>query len=98
MTVKEGKKYYFRNIEWSGNTKHSSGKLDTILNIKKGDVFNQAKLETRLFMNPSGLDISSIYMDDGYLFFNISPVETNVENDSIDLEIRIYEGKASDHQ
>jgi len=93
LTVKEGKKYYFRNIEWSGNTKHSSGKLDTILNIKKGDVFNQAKLETRLFMNPSGLDISSIYMDDGYLFFNISPVETNVENDSIDLEIRIYEGK-----
>lgn len=93
LKVKEGKKYYFRNIEWSGNTKYSSGRLDTVLNIKKGDVFNQAKLETRLFMNPSGLDISSLYMDDGYLFFNISPVETNVENDSIDLEIRIYEGK-----
>lgn len=93
INVKEGRKYYFRDIKWTGNTKHSSGRLDTILNIKKGDVFNQAKLDTRLFMNPSGLDISSIYMDDGYLFFNISPVETNVENDSIDLEIRIYEGK-----
>lgn len=93
LDVKEGTKYYFRNIVWSGNTKYSSGKLDTILNIKKGDVFNQAKLESQLFMNPASLDVSSRYMDDGYLFFNISPVETNVENDSIDLEIRIYEGK-----
>ena len=91
--VDEGSKYYFRDIEWTGNTKYSSGKLDTILGITKGDVFNQAKLDTRLFANPSGIDISGLYMDDGYLFFNISPVETNVENDSIDLEIRIYEGK-----
>lgn len=93
LNINEGRKYYFGNIEWSGNTKYSSSKLDSILGIKRGEIFNQAKLETRLFMNPSGLDISSLYMDDGYLFFNISPVETNVENDSIDLEIRIYEGK-----
>lgn len=93
ITIDEGRKYYFRNITWIGNSKYRSGQLDTILNIKKGDVFNQATLDQRLFMNPSGYDISSLYMDDGYLFFQITPTEVNVENDSIDLEIRMYEGK-----
>lgn len=93
ITVDEGHKYYFRNISWLGNSKYRSGQLDTILNIKKGDVFNQALLDQKLYMNPSGFDISSLYMDDGYLFFQISPSEVNVENDSIDLEIRMYEGK-----
>ena len=93
ITIDEGHKYYFRNITWLGNAKYRSGQLDTILNIKKGDVFNQAILEQKLFMNPSGYDISSLYMDDGYLFFQINPSEVNVENDSIDLEIRMYEGK-----
>jgi outer membrane protein insertion porin family len=56
--------------------------------------FEQSVLDSRLYMNPNGRDISSLYMDDGYLFFSITPVEINVENDSIDLEMRIYEGKA----
>lgn len=93
LKIDEGNKYYFRNIEWVGNTKHRSGFLDTVIGINKGDVFNQIKLETRLFMNPNGYDVSSLYMDDGYLFFDLRPVEVTVENDSIDLEIRIYEGK-----
>jgi len=93
ITIDEGHKYYFRNITWMGNAKYRSGQLDTILGIKKGDIFNQATLEQKLYMNPSGYDISSLYMDDGYLFFQISPAEVNVENDSIDLEIRMYEGK-----
>ncbi|MGZ3863711.1 MAG: outer membrane protein assembly factor BamA [Bacteroidia bacterium] len=93
ITIDEGHKYYFRNISWLGNSKYRSGQLDTILNIKKGDVFNQALLEQKLYMNPSGYDISSLYMDDGYLFFQINPSEVNVENDSIDLEIRMYEGR-----
>lgn len=93
MQINEGSKYYFRDITWSGNTIYRSGQLDTLLGIKKGDVFNQGKLDNLLFMNPNGLDISSLYMDNGYLFFNISPVESRVENDSIDLDIRIYEGK-----
>lgn len=93
LTIEEGKKYYFRNITFSGNTKYSTGMLDTILGLKKGDIFDQSKLDTRLFMNPNGLDISSLYMDDGYLFFNVTPVEVLVENDSIDIEVRIYEGK-----
>ncbi|MFT4522727.1 MAG: outer membrane protein insertion porin family [Bacteroidia bacterium] len=91
--IAEGEKYYFRHIDWVGNTLYSSGKLDTLLGITKGDIFNQAKLESKLFMDPNGFDISSLYMDNGYLFFNIIPVETRVDGDSIDLEIRIYEGK-----
>jgi outer membrane protein insertion porin family len=93
ITVDEGHKYFFRNITWLGNSKYRSGQLDTILGIKKGDVFNQELLEQKLNMNPNGFDISSLYMDDGYLFFQIVPAEVNVENDSIDIEIRMYEGK-----
>lgn len=93
ITVDEGKKYYFRNISWAGNTKYSSKTLSAILDIDKGDIFNQSIIDSRLFMNPNGKDISSLYMDDGYLFFQVTPVEVLVENDSIDLEIRIYEGQ-----
>jgi outer membrane protein insertion porin family len=93
LKISEGNPYYLRNIKWSGNQKYSSGLLDTILGIKKGDLYNQTSLETKLFMNPNGTDISSIYMDDGYLFFQVTPIEKKIENDSVDLEIKIYEGK-----
>jgi len=93
IRIEEGPRYYFRNITWVGNSKHTSLELSGVLNIKKGDVYNQSVLEERLFMSQSGHDITSIYMDDGYLFFSVTPVEINVENDSIDLEMRIYEGK-----
>ncbi len=91
--IDEGRKYYFRNITWVGNTKYTSQKLNDQLGIKKGDVYNQGTLESRLFMSQQGNDISSLYMDDGYLFFQINPVETAVEGDSIDFEMRIYEGR-----
>jgi outer membrane protein insertion porin family len=93
LWINEGSKYFFRNITWVGNTKYSSNILSQTLGIKKGDVYNQAKLEEGLFMSQNQRDISSLYMDDGYLFFQVTPVEVNVENDSIDLEMRIYEGK-----
>lgn len=93
LHLEEGSKYYFRNITWAGNSKFRSGYLDTVLNIKKGDVYDQAHLEQKLYSNPNGVDISAMYMDDGYLFFQINPTEVNVENDSIDLNIQIYEGK-----
>ena len=93
ITIDEGKKYYFRNITWVGNGKYTSKELNSILGIQKGDVFDQSVLDTKLNLNPNGIDVSSLYMDDGYLFFQITPVEVLVENDSIDLEIRIYEGK-----
>jgi outer membrane protein insertion porin family len=93
ITVDEGHKYFFRNITWVGNTKHTSLELSRILGIKKGDVYNQGQLDQRLLMSQNGSDVSSLYMDDGYLFFSVTPVEINVENDSIDLEMRIHEGK-----
>jgi outer membrane protein insertion porin family len=93
LWVEEGHKYYLRKIAWVGNTKYSSMFLDRILKINKGDVYDKEALEEALTYSPSGTDIRSLYMDDGYLFFDVVPVETRVENDSIDLEIRMHEGK-----
>lgn len=91
--IKEGDRYYFRNISWVGNTKYTDEFLTRKLKIEKGDVYNWELLNTNLHFNVNEDDISSLYMNDGYLFFSAEPVEVQVENDSIDLEIRIYEGK-----
>jgi len=88
--IDEGKKYYFRNITWIGNSKFSSEFLTKYLDIKKGDLYNQVLLDDKLFVSEQSL--SSLYLDDGYLFFNLTPVEIAVENDSIDIEMRIQEG------
>ncbi len=93
IVISEGNKYYFRNITWVGNAKYTSKTLAEVFGIKKGDTYDQSELEQKLFMNPNGNDISSLYMDEGYLFFNVNPVETMVTGDSIDLEMRIYEGR-----
>lgn len=93
MKLDEGRRYYFRNITWNGNSKYPTKLLQSILSIEKGDVYNQELLDQRLFMSQNGADVSSLYMDNGYLFFQVSPTEILVENDSIDLEMRIYEGK-----
>ncbi|MFM2049252.1 MAG: hypothetical protein RI955_1800 [Bacteroidota bacterium] len=93
VKINEGKKYYYRNIYWKGNTKYSDKELASVLGIKRGDVYNRSELDSRLNMNQNSTDVSSLYMDDGYLFFQITPSEIAVENDSIDMEVRIYEGK-----
>ena len=93
IKVEEGNKYYFRDITWVGNTKYDTAYLNRVLGIRKGDVYNKELLQTNLTYNEGGYDISSLYMDDGYLFFNVDPVEVRAENDSIDLEIRMYEGE-----
>jgi len=93
FVIDQGHPYYFRNITWIGNTKYTAEELNSILKIKKGDIYNQKSLDANLNMNMDGRDVSSLYMDDGYLFFSVTPVEVNIQNDSIDLEIRIYEGK-----
>lgn len=93
LFVNEGDKYFFRNITFAGNTKYNSDLLYQLLNISKGEVYNQTRLLTNLTANESGNDISSLYMNDGYLFFNANPVEVLIENDSIDIEIRIREGR-----
>jgi outer membrane protein insertion porin family len=93
LKIEEGQKYYFRNVRWVGNTKYTADQLNSILKINKGDIYNLKVLESNLNFNQNGLDVSSLYMDDGYLFFSATPVEVAVRNDSIDLEIRINEGK-----
>lgn len=93
IKVEEGKKYFFRNINWLGNTKYSNEVLSNILGIKPGDPYDSKLLQERLFADRNGRDITSLYLDNGYLFFNLSPIETAVENDSIDLEMRIREGQ-----
>ncbi len=93
MKIFEGRKFYFRNITFTGNTVYPSDMLARHLRIEKGDPYNRTLLEMNLKYNPSGTDITSLYMDNGYLFFSATPVEVGVSNDSIDIEIRIVEGK-----
>jgi outer membrane protein insertion porin family len=92
IKLHEGKKYYFRNISWSGNTKYTSEQLEAVLGIKKGDIYDLKQLDQKLSMSPSGIDVSSLYMDNGYLFFNVKPIETQIIGDSIDIELRLFEG------
>jgi outer membrane protein insertion porin family len=88
----EGSQYRFGKISWKGNLKYRTGLLDTMLSIKKGDLFNQTLLNEKLSANLNGYDISSLYMDDGYLSFQIQPMEVGVKGDSIDIDIMISEG------
>jgi outer membrane protein insertion porin family len=94
IKVLEGRKYYFGDIVWKGNTKYSDSILNLILGINKGDIYNLSVLNKRIGkeLSPEGGDISGLYQDDGYLFFHVEPVETAVYNDTIDYEIRITEG------
>jgi outer membrane protein insertion porin family len=89
----EGDPYLFGNISFIGNTVYTNDELFNQMGIKKGDVFNQTTLESRLFGSQDGSDISALYLDNGYLFFNANPIEVSTENNQIDLEIRIYEGE-----
>ena len=93
IEIDEGEKYYFGDITWIGNTKFRSSYLDTILGIKSGDIYNKQLLEERLRMSQDGRDISSLYMDRGYLFFDVTPVETDFSDNHISYELRIREGK-----
>lgn len=91
MKIDEGRKYFFRNITWVGNTMYTSDVLSQVLGIKKGDIYDQKVMNNKLYVSENA--VSSLYLDEGYLFFSVTPVEVLVENDSIDLEMRIYEGK-----
>lgn len=88
----EGPKYYFGNVTWAGNANYSTAVLDAILSIKKGEVFSEKKLDRKLSNSPGADDVSSLYLNDGYLTFNVDPVQTKIYGDTIDLEIRMYEG------
>lgn len=90
VRLEEGKQYFFRDITWVGNTKYPSDLLTTALKIERGDVFNQTLLDERLAYAPDA--VNNLYLDNGYLFYQATPVEVRVEGDSIDIEVRIYEG------
>jgi len=94
IKVNEGSQFYFGDIVWRGNTKYNDSILNVLLGIKKGDVYNLELLNKRLGkqLSAEGADIGSLYMDDGYLFFQVDPVETAVYNDTIDFELRVREG------
>ena len=93
--IDQGKKYYFRNITWTGNSVYPAEALNDILQIKKGDVYDVVTMEKRLYGGgkQNEYDVSKLYRDNGYLFFNIQPVELNVVGDSVDVEMRVVEGK-----
>lgn len=91
MWVEEGKKYYIRNVSWVGNTIYPAQYLDAVLGIEKGAIYNQSQLDKRLTSDQDA--VSNLYLDNGYLFFNLTPVEARIDGDSIDLEMRISEGK-----
>lgn len=90
LTIDEGQKYYLKDIRFVGNTKYSTDYLEAVLGMKPGEVYNQKKLNERLSTDEDA--VSNVYFNNGYLFFNADPVEVDVDNDSISLEIRIMEG------
>ncbi len=91
MNINEGKRYFFRNIDWVGNTKYSTAILQSVLKIKKGDVYDLNLLEERLNIDEDA--VSNLYLDKGYLFFNVTPVVQKIKNDSVDIQMRMYEGE-----
>jgi len=91
IQISEGKKYYYRNIKWIGNTIYPYDYLNAVLNIKKGDVYNHKSLMARLESDDDA--VSKLYQNRGYLFFQIDPVEVHIDKDSIDFEMRMFEGK-----
>ena len=90
VRVEEGQKYYIRNITWAGNTVATTDYLSRVLGMKKGDVYNQRLLQKRLSEDEDA--VGNYYWNNGYLFYQLNPVEVNVVGDSIDLEMRIWEG------
>ena len=90
ITVDEGKKYHIRDIKWVGNSVFSTSWLDMVLRMKPGDVYNQNELEKRLFTDEDA--VKNLYYNEGYVFFNVIPAEARIENDSVDLELRMVEG------
>ncbi|MFA9198288.1 MAG: outer membrane protein assembly factor BamA [Aquirufa sp.] len=92
LNIEQGRKYYYRSIRFEGNYIYPDSVLHDVLGVKKGDVYNTEELDKKMNSNP-GEDLSSVYMDNGYLYYRAEPVETAIEGDSIDLTIRISEGK-----
>lgn len=93
ITLEEGRKYYFGDITFVGNTKYDTPLLRSILKINRGDIYDSRHLNERVSFDPNGNDVASIYLNNGYLFSQVVPIEKNVQNDTIDVEVRIQEGR-----
>jgi len=93
IAVEEGRKYYFGDISFVGNTKYDTPLLRSILKINRGDIYDSQHLNERVSFDANGNDVASIYLNNGYLFSQVVPIEKNVQNDTIDVEIRIQEGR-----
>ncbi|MDP5076839.1 MAG: outer membrane protein assembly factor BamA, partial [Nonlabens sp.] len=95
IKVEEGRKYYFGDIKYVGNTVYTDEQLNQILKVEKGDVYNGVAFDNRISnpQDPDSDDLSNQYQNNGYLFSRVDAVETRVYNDTIDFEIRIIEGK-----
>jgi outer membrane protein insertion porin family len=93
IELEEGRKYYFGDITFMGNTKYETSLLKSILKISRGDVYDSQHLTERVSFDPNGNDVASVYLNNGYLFSQVVPIERRVVNDTIDIEIRIQEGR-----
>ncbi|MBQ5903736.1 MAG: outer membrane protein assembly factor BamA [Alistipes sp.] len=97
LKVSEGNKYYIRNIDWVGNSIYSTDQLQNMFAVKTGDTYDKKSMHKRLGIgkeeNPEDMSIKSLYQNSGYLMSQIEPSETIIGTDSIDLEIKIFEGK-----
>ena len=91
----QGQRYYFRNITWTGNSEYTAEELNSVLGIEKGSIYDVISMQERLFggAKEGEMNISKLYRDQGYLFFNVVPVELNIDGDSVDVEMRMVEGK-----
>ncbi len=90
LKIEEGEKYYLRNVNWVGNTVVTTDYLNAVLNMKKGDTYNQKLINKRLRDDDDA--VGNYYYNNGYVFSNIEPTEINIVGDSVDLEMRITEG------
>ena len=92
VTLNEGPLYHIRNLEWNGNTVYTDDQLTNSLGLKKGQSYNSKRFEQNLYMTKEGTDVSSLYMNRGYMQFRVVPEIMQVPGDSLDLAFEIYEG------
>ncbi len=97
IDISEGNKYYIRNVTWMGNSRFPTEDLQRMFSVNKGDVYDKKSMHKRLGIgkeqNPDDMSVHSLYQNDGYLMSQIEPAEIIVGKDSLDLEIKIFEGK-----
>ena len=97
IDVSEGNKYYIRNVSWVGNSVYETDDLQRMFGVKKGDTYDKKSMHKRLGIgkeeNPEDMSVKSLYQNEGYLMSQIEPAEVIIAPDSIDIEVKVFEGK-----